>query len=339
MSKKASAKGKTSSAGSTKKNIPSDDKITREYNDRRALYKSLGEEVQFILEQAIGESGIKIHDVTTRVKALDSAIRKIRDKEYDSIDRVGDLLGGRIVCLFRGDLESLKKIVEESFQVDEFDDKSYSDPDAFGYMSLHFQCRLKQTHSGPRYDAIKGISFEIQLRTICMHAWSAVQHALDYKGEWDVPEHLKKDINALSALFYVADTEFAAVYKAREESIRRVEETTEVSARDTHPIDLDTIRAYAAEQFPGREFGGTGAFSKLVQELTESGYSTIGEVHRDVERAKDALALNEKRREGGPYMSVGALRISLGLASPEFRQVVYNLSSFSKDELALVKGA
>lgn len=35
------------------------------------------------------------------------------------------------------------------------------------------------------------LTFEIQVRTLCMHAWAVVSHYLDYKGDWDVPADLK----------------------------------------------------------------------------------------------------------------------------------------------------
>jgi hypothetical protein len=170
-----------------------------------------------------------------------------------------------------------------------------------------------------------------------MHAWSAVQHALDYKGEWDVPENLKKDINALSALFYVADTEFASVYAAREATLHRV--TNEASAdqgRD-EPLNLDTLRAYAAETFPDRWQPAAGVYSELVQQLLEAGYATIGQVDRDVRRAEAALDLDEKQRRAS-YNAVGAIRISAGIASPEFRKIAYpGDGTFPKSVLDKVK--
>lgn len=316
----------------------SDEQIIFAYNDRVVNLRSLSGEIQFILSQVIKEAGIRIHDVSTRVKELASTIKKIRDKEYDDLDRVGDLVGGRVVCLFRSDLENLKELIGKSFEVDEFDDKSYADPDSFGYMSLHFQCRLRQDYSGPRYDAIKSTSFELQLRTICMHAWSAVQHALDYKGEWDVPENLKKDINALSALFYVADTEFATVYAARAATMEKEAEDTATKGSDTQLLNLDTLRAYARSRFPDRHCPGPTSFSDLVQELSEAGYKTIGQVDNDVTRAIIALAADEENRDK-PYNSVGAIRVSIGIASPKFRSITYDEVDrpFSKEVLDLLK--
>ena len=293
--------------------------IAKEYSRRLPSSKALSEEISFTLKKAIDEADVKIHTIDSRVKELDSAIRKIRDKEYDGLERVNDLIGGRVVCLFRSDLSKIKRVIEEQFQVDEYDDKLIDDPNSFGYMSLHFQCRLRQDYSGPRYDYLKSITFELQLRTIGMHAWSAVQHYLEYKGEWDVPAALKKDINALSALFYVADSQFEAVYAAKVGSSSEADQNIAQNRIEEQAINLDSLEAYLRSRFPDRPQTTPSRLSELVGELKASGYETLAEVARDVDRAEIAFLAHEAKRADGPYHAVGAFRISLGIASKKYR--------------------
>jgi putative GTP pyrophosphokinase len=326
------------SRGQTARVTPSEEQITRDYNSRLRVSKSLAEEIRFILRDSIERFEIKVHEVDARVKELESAIKKIREKEYENLDRVGDLVGGRVVCLFRSDLTRVRGIIESQFQVDEFDDKHISDPTAFGYMSLHFQCRLRQDYSGPRYDTIKSISFEIQLRTICMHAWSAVQHYLEYKGDWDVPNHLKKDINALSALFYVADSQFEAAYSAKLSASTQATQSIARNEISEEPINLDTLEALISSKFPSRPVGSAGSLSELVHELSGAGYKTLGDVANDIDRAETAFSAYESDRKQGPFLGVGAVRISLGLASEDYRNVMYkNNPSFTKYQKLLHK--
>lgn len=42
-----------------------------------------------------------------------------------------------------------------------------------------------------------------------LNAWASISHYLGYKKESDIPAELRRDFNALSGLFYVADTHFA----------------------------------------------------------------------------------------------------------------------------------
>lgn len=248
--------------------------------------------------------------------------KKILEKQYLSFEEVTDLSGVRVVCLFRSDLQKIRDIIEAEFEVIEIDTKSFDDPDAFGYMSIHFDCRLNQKFSGPRYDAIKNRRFELQLRTIGMHAWAAVSHYLDYKGEWDVPQHLKKDLNALSAIFYVADTQFENVYRSKLTSAKKVKHDASTDDLHDHLINFDTLSAYINKRFKGRERASSAAVSEMVQELGQVGYTKIGEVAKAVD-ASDHYVQAFESGEDYELGEVGALRVALGFASPRYRDEVY----------------
>jgi len=54
-----------------------------------------------------------------------------------------------------------------------------------------------------------------------MHAWSIISHYLDYKTPNAVPSELKRDFNALSGLFYVADQHFEMFFKSSKASRKK----------------------------------------------------------------------------------------------------------------------
>ena len=66
-------------------------------------------------------------------------------------------------------------------------------------------------------DLLRQMTFEIQIRTICQHAWSSVSHNLFYKNEKYVPRNVKRDFHAINGLFYVADTHFEMI---KEETLK-----------------------------------------------------------------------------------------------------------------------
>jgi ppGpp synthetase/RelA/SpoT-type nucleotidyltranferase len=72
---------------------------------------------------------------------------------------------------------------------------------------------LPDNYTGPRYEDLKGLKAEIQIRTIAMDAWSNVSHYLEYKTPEAAPSSLRKDFYALSALFYLADTHFELFFQ------------------------------------------------------------------------------------------------------------------------------
>src|SRR5947208_10717429 len=104
---------------------------------------------------------------------------------------------------------------------------------------------MKSEYKGPRYDAISGMPFEVQVRTILMDAWANVSHYLDYKGEADVPKPLRRDFYALSGLFYVADSHFEMFFKSSKDSRKQMaklasESQSELTEQD---INLDSLTA------------------------------------------------------------------------------------------------
>jgi ppGpp synthetase/RelA/SpoT-type nucleotidyltranferase len=77
-------------------------KLREAYQDRSRLYFSLSDEVAFILDSSLRDADIKIHTIEHRVKCEDSLIAKaIRKNCENPLDDIKDIVGARIICLFR----------------------------------------------------------------------------------------------------------------------------------------------------------------------------------------------------------------------------------------------
>jgi putative GTP pyrophosphokinase len=294
--------------------------ISTELSKRERSYAALASEGRFILEQRIDDEGIKIHAIESRVKTQDSIIKKCTLNAITKpFDDLVDIVGLRIICLFRSDLEIISEIIQNEFNIHSIDDKVMADVESFGYMSVHYVVSLKDSLSGPRYEKIKGIKFEIQVRTLAMHAWAAISHYLAYKGEWDVPDNLKKSLNALSGLFYLADGEFERFYIESNKS-----RTAAGALEKSDEINLDTIRALLVNQYPDREQPNDDDLSELVREIKLAGYEKLSIVKSDLDRASHALSVYETsspsifEKRVGYFAAVGAARISLTIASEVF---------------------
>lgn len=186
------------------------DSIRSEYDRRVKKMHFLMEEVRFSLYQAITAKKIKIHSLVHRVKKFDSFLDKIRRKSIqEPFNDIYDLIGLRVICLFLQDIDIIAEIIKEKFDVFEIDNKIDGvNEDVFGYMSLHYNARLKKPVTISGFEEISIYPFEIQVRTIAQDAWASISHYLDYKQESFLPAHLRRDFHALSGLFYVADTHF-----------------------------------------------------------------------------------------------------------------------------------
>ncbi len=312
-------------------------KLLNEYSTAAPKYKRLAEEVAFILSEGIEEKGIKIHDIESRVKEFDSLIRKCADKEIDDpFSNLSDICGVRVICLFRSTLQELQKIIAENFVVIECDDKVSESVDSFGYMSVHYICQLSDNLEGPRYRKLKGLQFEIQVRTLSMHAWATISHYIDYKGDWDVPVHLRKALNALSGLFYVADSEFEQFYIERERSRSTISDVSS-SENELTELNLDTMERYLNSIADGRELLiRDNAVSVLVKDLKDLKYDSIEAIDRDVQRASKAFIKYENMLSSTgikpKITAVGLVRISILLGNKDYREKL-NISAKMKDML------
>jgi putative GTP pyrophosphokinase len=295
--------------------------IGRTYHRKLGGYKALLEEVVFILHDKIAAANIKIHGIENRLKSLASIEGKCRNKNIVNIEELVDVAGVRVICLFRSDMSKVGDLIHSNFDVLNVDDKISTDG-PLGYMSVHYVCKIPDRYTGSRYENTRNLQFEIQVRTLCMHAWAAVSHYLDYKGEWDVPEELKRALSALGGLFYVADTEFEQFYAARLAS-RLEAEKTPIQEEDQE-INLDTMTSFLAQMFPDRSHSDSSAISDLIQEIKQGGYASIKEVRNDIVRGQEAFNAYEETippKPGPRFADVGVVRITLRIVSPKMREI------------------
>lgn len=184
--------------------------LNRAYQERRPALEDLAQSARRRLQRRIQQRRIKIHSLQHRIKELDSLREKARRQSVqDPLRDIHDLVGLRVVCLFRSDVPQILSLIRESFDVIEEEDKQDRTEDRmFDYMAVHVIAEMKPSDAGSRQAALPRISFEIQVRTIGQDAWAAVSHHLAYKQERSFPPDHFRDLYALSALFYLADTHF-----------------------------------------------------------------------------------------------------------------------------------
>jgi len=180
--------------------------IIEEYNKKVVIYNNFAKHLDNYLKRLVKQNKIKVHSITFRIKTLDSFLDKVQRKNpTNPFEEIHDIIGFRIICLFLSDIETIGNLIKKEFIVLNEDNKIFNtEPSLFGYMSLHFKVKIKSNDN----ENFNKIPFEIQVRTITQDAWASISHHLDYKKKTDIPEELKKDFQALSGLFYVADTHF-----------------------------------------------------------------------------------------------------------------------------------
>jgi GTP pyrophosphokinase len=286
-------------------------KIEKALEDQGPRNGALLEEIVFILRSKFTKSRIKIHDIEQRIKKAESVIDKCERKGIQDHNLLVDVVGARVVCLFRSDMLHVAEVISSNFDVVGVDDK-LSNGGPLGYQSTHYVCKLPSRYKGPRYENTAGVEFEIQVRTLCMHAWAAVSHHLEYKGDWDVPEDLKQALGALGGLFYVADNQFEQFYSARQKS-KFAAETAGSPKESSQELNLDTIIPYLKKQFEDRDQPNLDSASKLIREMKSFGYESIRGLDKVINRGEAAFHEYEVRfppSSGGRFAAVGVVRVT-----------------------------
>jgi len=161
--------------------------------------------------------------VVSRIKAREECLNKFQRKylprlagaqvPYAIKDHIADLIGIRVICLYEPDIEAIVRLLQKEFDVLELTDKAREvaiTADTFRYKGIHLDMALSARRKRlPAYAGFADLRFEVQVRTAIQDAWSTLDHAIKYKRQ--VPHELSRRINALAALFEIADSEFLAI--------------------------------------------------------------------------------------------------------------------------------
>jgi putative GTP pyrophosphokinase len=241
--------------------------------DAEAFFRSL---VGAILSQ---HSDINQPVISGRVKDREEAIKKFvlkyqSDLEaastpYEIKDKITDLIGLRIVCLYEDDVGPIGSIISDTFEVLDVTDKIKkieSTENAFGYKGLHMDLRLNQRRRElPEYRQFGQFQFELQIRTIVQDAWSVLDHKIKYKKS--IPAPLKRRINALAAQFESIDREFLAIKNA---SVALEHDSASNNATSPEqasgPLDAFQFLALGSKHFRGYTFSAESV-DGFVQEI------------------------------------------------------------------------
>lgn len=152
-----------------------------------------------------------IEQVTGRVKTISSILEKVQKKNVpmDEITtRIEDIAGVRIICQFVEDIYTVVDIIRNRSDMTIKSEKDYvKNQKDSGYRSYHLIVYYNvETSQGS-----KKIQAEIQVRTLAMNFWATIEHSLQYKYRYNMPESVKDRLMASSKAIVVLDNEMSCV--------------------------------------------------------------------------------------------------------------------------------
>jgi len=200
----------------------------------------------------IGESGMIVSGIEGRVKTEKSLAGKLLLKgfKYKSLQDITDLVGTRVVTFFVEDVDKIASLVTSNFDVDwnnSVDKRKILTPQTFGYMSLHYICRIPESlFYDEAMPQVNRFRFEIQMRTALQHVWATMNHDTGYKSGFEIPVEYRRALTRLAGLLELADEEFFRLHNEIAEYKRKVEAVVKDGNFNQLDLNGDSFKSYVS---------------------------------------------------------------------------------------------
>ena len=248
----------------------SEEEIIIEYEELKNVLKNLNDRLIDAIERLLEEKEIKLgFPIKGRIKELDSLIDKHKRGAFrinKTIKEVQDLVGFRIILLFKRDVIKVTQVIEENLSIKrKYDTQDRLGHDQFGYSSIH--CIVSVPDSWlevPIYKDFSNLIAEIQIRTLSQHNWAEFSQLIDYKEGEEIPKSIKRSMGRVSALLETVDLEFERLL---DEKINY--ETGIKSATANETLDEEIIEKLLDHHLPNKYKMGNEVYSKGIVGLKE----------------------------------------------------------------------
>ena len=161
----------------------------------------LSNDIDTLVKEYVNKNNYNpVNHTESRIKTLKSAYDKLDRKGYELTDEnlylhIKDMVGYRIICNFLSEVPDVVKIIESSKQLRIIERKDYiTHPKDTGYLSYHLIVAV------PIYlsTGVEYVNAEIQIRTLAMNFWAALDHKIQYKFPSEVPQDVADELYDIS---------------------------------------------------------------------------------------------------------------------------------------------
>lgn len=270
--------------------------ILDEYRERQQEFEQIKNVVIDTLRQRLDNNHIVVAGLEGRVKTEKSLTGKLELKgyKYRILDDITDIIGVRIITFFSDEVDVISALVERIFEIDwenSVDKRKMLEIDRFGYMSLHYICRIPASLcTDPTIPQLNTTRFELQIRSALQHVWANMQHDTGYKSDVEVPVEHQRSLNRLAGILELADEQFSRIRKEINDYRRNVQSLVANGNFNEVPLNGDTFRSYC-EHKPFKRLAekiATINQAELYEDslmpyynvLVHMGMKTIGDVER-----------------------------------------------------------
>ncbi len=248
------------------------------------------------LEHLLNANGVTLGvPLEARVKEWASIEEKLIRKSLslNKIEDLDDLVGLRLILLFRRDLKAVDELLRNSLLIKSAEDTSLRLSDTqFGYQSQHYIIEAPAKWlSIPTWADLGGIRVEIQVRTLAQHIWAAASHKLQYKREASVPLPLRRSINRASALLETVDIEFDRLLEDR---LTYIADSMHNETPNS-PLNVEILDSILSNIFPSANRSNEEDFDELLVKLDHFGIKTAGQLQNLLEKHLTSIMEEDAR--------------------------------------------
>lgn len=226
--------------------------ILEEYREQIPVFKKLEAVVLDLVQKCLSENNILVSGLNSRIKTEKSLTGKLELKgyKYRTLSDITDILGIRIITFFSDEVDIISALSEQLFEIDwenSVDKRKMLEIDRFGYMSLHYICRVpKSKYYDPEMPELNEIRFELQMRSTLQHVWANMYHDMGYKSDVEIPAEYQRNMSRLAGMLELADEQFSYIRKEINAYRRNVQSLVATGNFDEVPLNGDTFRSFLA---------------------------------------------------------------------------------------------
>ena len=155
-----------------------------------------------------------IESIESRVKKPASIIEKLRRRNFpvsvESVfENLHDVAGVRVICSFIDDIYDVAEMFLSQDDITLIEKKDYiQNPKSNGYRSLHLIIEVPVFLS----DRTLNMKVEVQIRTMAMDFWAALEHQANYKKGIDGSDSLVVELTDCANIINQTDRRMQEIY-------------------------------------------------------------------------------------------------------------------------------
>jgi ppGpp synthetase/RelA/SpoT-type nucleotidyltranferase len=284
------------------------------YSHNIKNYETATKKIEELIKEILKSKNIQIHSVSSRVKSLDSYLKKAK-KYKDPKNEITDYIGVRIISYVLKDMETISSTIENEFNIDRKNSKNKGKElgnDKMGYRSIHCIASINDDRKKlSEYKDCKDCVFEIQIRTILQHTWAEIEHDKNYKYSGVLPNEIERRLNLLSAVLESADNEFNTISQEIDNYIKSVKKEIEEDNRACIELNSTSIKEFIINRYKkyNIHYDSDSAENdiEIIREIKEFGITNIKEFEDIIN--KDCLEYMATQNLHKNY--IGFIRIML----------------------------